>query len=147
MSETPERSTMRVSTPPTLLLREGAYPSMPGSPLNSVYDHISSQQFHTDLIPLEKVLSEIKGNIVFYNTYKSFIPPDAPAASLIENIDEYMLEICGNDTGSGAPRAPTRLTFSDGAGGGKSKKRKSKKRKTKKKSKKRKTNKRKSKRR
>ena len=142
MSETPERSTMRVSTPPTLLLREGAYPSMPGSPLNSVYDHISSQQFHTDLIPLEKVLSEIKGNIVFYNTYKSFIPPDAPAASLIENIDEYMLEICGNDTGSGAPRAPTRLTFSDGAGGGKSKKRK-----TKKKSKKRKTNKRKSKRR
>ena len=141
MSETPERSTMRVSTPPTLLLREGAYPSMPGSPRDIVYKYISSQKYHTDLIPLEKVLSEIKGNIVFYNTYKSFIPPDAPAASLIESIDGYMLEICGDYTESRLP--PARLTFSDGAGGGKSKKRSKKK----KKSKKRKTKKRKSKRR
>jgi len=130
MPETPERAAMRVDTPPTMTIREGAFPSAPGSPSNEVFINISSQEYYEELLTLNDDLDDIKGLIAYYKQYKSFIPPDAPAASLIESINENIIDICGNDTKSKAP--PTRLTFSDGAGGGKSKKRKSKKRKSKK---------------
>ena len=130
MSTTPERSAMRVDTPPTMTTREGAFPSAPGSPSNEVFINISSQEYYEELLTLNDDLDDIKGLIAYYKQYKSFIPPYAPAASLIESINENIIDICGNDTKSKAP--PTRLTFSDGAGGGKSKKRKSKKRKSKK---------------
>jgi len=128
--ETPERSAMRVSTPPTMPVRAGAFPSLPGSPLNEVYDDLSSPVYLAELEKLLENLEVIKGRIAYYKKYESFLPTQY--ASLIEGINENILEICGPDAESRLP--PTHLTFSDGAGGGKSKKKKSKKRrKTKKK--------------
>jgi hypothetical protein len=129
MPETPEQSEMRVDTPPTMPVRAGAFPSLPGSPQDNVYHYLSSPEYYAELEKLFNDLDDIKGRIAYYKKYKSFLPTQY--VSLIEGINENILEICGHDTESGL--SPARLTFSDGAGGGKSKKKKSKKRKTKKK--------------
>jgi hypothetical protein len=140
MPETPERSAMRVSTPersamreltpPTMPVRAGAFPSLPGSPQDAVYHYLSSPVYLAELEELLENLEVIKGRIAYYKKYESFLPTQY--ASLIEGINENILEICGPDAESGL--SPARLTFSDGAVGGKSKKKKSKKRrKTKKK--------------
>ena len=131
--ETPERSAMAMGddTPPTIHVRAGAFPSLPGSPLDPVYHYLSSPVYLAELEKLFRDLDVIKGRIAYYKTNVPFLPEDAQYAPLIESINENILEICGPDAESRLP--PTHLTFSDGAGGGKSKKKKSKKRKTKKK--------------